>query len=191
MYLTCIIGVLMENSTLRVNEAVRVTGISRNTLYRYMRDGKLSYIEEDGVRYLDRQEINQITPTEVAQQDLFHVSSVTPDTSSNAELCAEIKALRSTVTQLTKALVTLSDAVTRIADTQKPVTPAKKSSIPSATSDNERRAKEAQAKVFSVLERYKDAPKMPSIRAMAEEAGVERGTFAKHKKSWDATSVTK
>jgi hypothetical protein len=53
------------------------------------------------------------------------------------------------------------------------------------TSDNERRAKEAQAKVFAVLEIYKDTSKKPSIRAMAEEAGVERGTFSKHKKTWD------
>ncbi|MEZ9455626.1 helix-turn-helix domain-containing protein [Vibrio sp. 10N.286.49.A11] len=174
----------MIGDGLRVNEAARVTGISRNTLYRYMRSGKLSYTEKDGVRYLDRNEINAITPTELAQQDLFSVSNVTPDTPSNAELCAEIKALRSTVTKLTNALVTLSDVVTRITDTPRQVTTPKKSSTP-PTSDNERRAKEAQAKVFAVLEIYKDTSKKPSIRAMAEEAGVERGTFSKHKKTWD------
>ncbi|MFA0541926.1 helix-turn-helix domain-containing protein [Vibrio sp. 10N.222.52.B7] len=176
----------MENHMLRVNDAVKVTGISRNTLYRYMRDNKLSYVERGGKRYLDRKEINALTPTDLAQQDLFSVSSDTksdaPQLPSYAELCNEIKELRHSVTSLTAALIEICDKVTRN-DTPQVVSSSPKDR---PVSDNERRANEAQAKVFKVLEQYKDADKMPSIRAMAEEAGVERGTFSKHKKTWEA-----
>ena len=183
----CIKGsVSMESKLLRVNEAVRVTGISRNTLYRYMRDKKLSYVEKGGKRYLDRKEINALTPTDLAQQDLFSVSpdtqSDTPQLPSYAELCNEIKELRHSVTSLTSALMKICDKVTRIDTPQTAAKPQHKRSV----SDNERRATEAQAKVFNVLEQYRDDDKMPSIRAMAEEAGVERGTFSKHKKTWEA-----
>jgi AcrR family transcriptional regulator len=178
----------MENKLLRVNEVVRVTGISRNTLYRYMRDKKLSYVEKGGKRYLDRKEINALTPTDLAQQDLFSVSpdtqGDTPQLPSYAELCNEIKELRHSVTSLTAALIEICDKVTRNDTPQA----APKSPKERPVSDNERRATEAQAKVFKVLEQYKDDDKMPSIRAMAEEAGVERGTFSKHKKTWEAQS---
>lgn len=183
-------GVSMTESLLRINEAVRVTCISRNTLYRYMRDGKLTYVERNGVRYLKRSEINAITPTDLAQQDFFSSKSdtqkVTGDTPSNAELCAEIKELRNTITHLTKALVTLGDTVTRIGDVTVPVIVPKKSTP--VKGDNERRAEEAQSKVFKVLEKYKDADTLPSITAMATEADVNRGTFARHQKAWDAQS---
>ncbi|MEZ8671554.1 helix-turn-helix domain-containing protein, partial [Vibrio splendidus] len=44
MCIACVSEVYqMVSDGLRVNEAARVTGISRNTLYRYMRSGKLSY----------------------------------------------------------------------------------------------------------------------------------------------------
>lgn len=180
----------MESHTLRVNDAVRVTGISRNTLYRYMRNNKLSYVEKGGKRYLDRKEINALTPTDLAQQDLFSVStdtqSDTPQLPSYAELCNEIKELRHSVTSLTAALIEICDKVTRNDTPQVVSSPSKNRPV----SDNERRANEAQAKVFKVLKQYKDADKMPSIRAMAEEAGVERGTFSKHKKTWDSINVT-
>ena len=176
----------MESYMLRVNDAVKVTGVSRNTLYRYMRDNKLSYVEKGGKRYLDRKEINALTPTDLAQQDLFSVStdtqSTTPQLPSYAELCNEIKELRHCVTSLTAALIDICDKVTRNDAPQVVSSPPKDRPV----SDNERRANEAQAKVFKVLEQYKGADKMPSIRAMAEEAGVERGTLSKYKKTWEA-----
>ena len=179
-------SVSMENKLLRVNEVVRVTGISRNTLYRYMRDKKLSFVEKGGKRYLDLKEINALTPTDLAQQDFFSVStdtqSDTPQLPSYAELCNEIKELRHSVTSLTSALIEMCDKVTRNDTPQAAPKPQKERPV----SDNERRATEAQAKVFKVLEQHKDDDKMPSIRAMAEEAGVERGTFSKHKKTWEA-----
>lgn len=183
----------MTESLLRINEAVKVTCISRNTLYRYMRDGKLTYVEKNGVRYLKRSEINAITPADLAQQDLFSSKSdtqkVTDDTPSNAELCAEIKELRNTITHLTNALVTLSDAVTRISDVTVPVKAPKKS--PSPTGDNGKRAEEAKSKVFKVLEKYKDADKLPSVIAMADEANVNRGTFSRHQKTWNDLNTKK
>jgi transcriptional regulator of acetoin/glycerol metabolism len=178
----------MENNRLRVNEAVRVTGISRNTLYRYMRNGKLTYIEKDGVRYLDRKEINAITPTTLVQQSLFPVSTDTkgdtPELPSYADLCNEIKELRYSIMSLTDVLADMRDKVKRN-DTHQ--SPPKHQTKQPALSDNERRSNEAKAKVYKVLEQYKDSDKMPSIRAMADEAGVERGTFSKHKKTWETS----
>jgi predicted site-specific integrase-resolvase len=181
----------MENNLLRINDAVRVTGISRNTLYRYMRDGKLSYTEKDGVRYLDRSEINAITPTDLAQQDLFNDKPDTQqlhssDTGVIKELTHEISELRNTITLLTSAL---SDIVTIVSELQTRPVPFQAKQIPSPVSDNERRTLEAQSKVWAALEQYKaNGGKLPSIKAMAEGIGMDRGTFSKHKKTWELQS---
>nr|WP_169113110.1 hypothetical protein [Vibrio sp. 41] len=121
-------------------------------------------------------------------RDLFSVShdtqSDTPQLPSYAELCNEIKELRHSVTSLTSALIEICDKVTRNVTPQTAPKPQQKRSV----SDNERRAAEAQAKVFKVLERYKGKDNKPSIRAMAEEAGVHNTTFSRHKKTWEAQS---
>jgi transcriptional regulator of acetoin/glycerol metabolism len=178
----------MANNLLRINEAVRVTGISRNTLYRYMRNGKLSYTEKDGVRYLDRHEINKITPTDLAQQDLFSDKSDTPqlhlgDAKAIKELTQEVAALRTTITLLTSAL---SDIVTVVSKLQTRPVPSQTRQIQASVSDNERRTLEAQRKVWAALEQHKaNGGKLPSIKVMAEEIGMDRGTFSKHKKTWE------
>ncbi len=178
----------MPSNMLRVNEAVRVTGMSRNTLYRYMRSGKLSYIENDGVRYLDRSEINAITPTDLAQQELFSNKSYTPqlhssDTAAIKELTQEVAELRNTITLLTSAL---SDIVTVVSELKTHSVPLQTRQIQASVSDNERRTLEAQGKVWAALEQYKiNGDKLPSIKAMAENIGMDRGTFSKHKKTWE------
>lgn len=178
----------MANNLLRINEAVRVTGISRNTLYRYMRNGKLSYTEKDGVRYLDRTEINTITPTDLAQQDLFSDKTDTPQLHSSytgaiKELTQEIAGLRNTVTLLTSVL---GDIVTAVSALQISTNPPQTRQIQPSVSDNERRTLEAQSKVWAALEQYKaNGGKLPSIKAMAEDIGMDRGTFSKHKKTWE------
>ncbi len=164
------------STKLRVNGACHVTSLSRNTLYRYMKSGSLPFEEVEGVRWLDISDLKALAHKN---------SKVIPEISTSNDVSAlsqEIHALTEQLTRLCNLLESQSDNVTvkkRNGDT--PI---------AGVSDNERRAKEAQDKVWAVLEQYKTTKEpMPSIRAMSETAGVERGTFAKHKRTWESQNV--
>lgn len=156
----------MVTSKLRVNDACKVTGLSRNTLYRYMRDGRVKFEEIDGVRWVD---ISNLRPSR-----------------DEMDTSGDVSELSHAIHELTKQVARLCNLMEQDRDT---VT-VKKRNKPSSklhVSDNERRAKEAQNKVWAVLEQFRTSKEpMPTLIAMATMAGVERGTFAKHKKTWDA-----
>lgn len=89
-----------------ISEAARLVGKTRNTLYRFMKDGKLSYhSEKSGVRTVDVSELLRVFPyaakaigesykcdtssdTNVTESD----SNVTPDTQGKDEVIQLLKA---------------------------------------------------------------------------------------------------
>ncbi len=89
-----------------ISEAARLVGKTRNTLYRFMKDGKLSYhSEKHGVRTVDVSELLRVFPyaakaigesykcdtssdTNVTESD----SNVTPDTQGKDEVIQLLKA---------------------------------------------------------------------------------------------------
>ena len=157
-----------DTSLIRVNDACLVTGLSRNTLYRYMKSGRLDYTEKDGIRWVKYLSLKQFMPDHLAP-------SVTYQVTQN-----EIQELTTSVHQLTHEVTRLCDIILQSQRHASP-TPV----TVDITDDNVRRALKAKTAVYAILDKYsKLNQKLPPNTKLAVEAGVERGTFAKHKKQW-------
>ncbi|EKO3954004.1 TPA: helix-turn-helix domain-containing protein [Vibrio parahaemolyticus] len=178
---------MTDTSLLRVNDACQIARLSRNTLYRYMKSGALKYMEENGVRLIELSDLEQFMSKSGG------LPSVSKDVSFDvSKLHQSINDLTHQISRLCDIMERNSDSVTtsKKAEKRHTVTQSDITSDVTYATDNERRALEAQKKVFEVLDRYAESgEKMPSIRAMAEAAGVERGTFSKHKKTWEFKSA--
>lgn len=163
---------------LRINEVSRITQISRNTLYRYMRNDTLPFTEIDGVRF-------------IKASDLKLIKKTTKPTGSNnesvlkelQELREEVKQLHVTVTALTHLLTqnksaTITDKVTSL------VTP--KVTRKTSKGNYEQRKQAVRDKLFPILDGYKEKGQgYPSTKDLAVEADISRGTCTKYRKEWE------
>ncbi len=158
-----------------VNLVSRVTGLSRNTLYRYMNEGRLPYKEGKQGRLIRRSDAKALQPKRPAKE-------------SNQAMLDEIKQLTSEVCQLRHEVRQLSNVISvsmkqinSITDTvNKNENRVNVTGYDIGKSSNEGRQLEAIAKVQAILDKYQDPKELPSMAAMAREAGVDKGTFIKH-----------
>ncbi|KZX61914.1 hypothetical protein A3712_24400 [Vibrio sp. HI00D65] len=169
---------MKKEKMLRINEVSQVTQISRNTLYRYMRNDTLPYTELDGVRFIKAKDLKLIKPNNKRNRN--NDESVLKELK---ELKEEVKSLHVTVTKLTHLLtqkegVTVTPKVTQI-DTQK-VTQK------SYNGNYEQRKQAVRDKLFPILDAYKEKGQgYPSTKDLAIEADISRGTCRKYRSEWE------
>ena len=174
----------MECNKLRINDVVELTGLSRNTLYRYMREDSLKYTEINGIRYLEQSDVDTLIVKKTRVK-----SDITDDTLSDVSvLCNAIYKLTNEISNISNLLhnISVSKLCNDVALKEQP----KKESVSkgvtgNVSGDNIRRQNEAYTAVVEVLESYIESGKrMPMQKEMAAQAGVSPDTFRKHHNIW-------
>lgn len=173
---------MSDTSLLRINDACQVTGLSRNTLYRKMKDGSLSYTEKDGVRWVKVSSLKAFMQSDNCNSDIS--LGITND---NSELVSALHGL-------TQAINKLCDIVTSSDTACDSVTVTNKSNVTSPIAQNDtglvgknlRESQENEKKVFSLLDSYVSRDmKMPLQKVLAKEIGMSVETFRKYQKKWE------
>lgn len=189
-YQRCI-KVTDKDDYISVNTVSGVTGLSRNTLYRYMNEGLLNYIEGKQGRLVKRSDAIALEPKRPHKApDNLLTEEIKRLTNEVYQLRQEVTLLRNVIqaelvqkNRVSETVLTHKDNVIGTDMTQKnrvKVTPNRDSLYEVGKSSNEGRQLEAIAKVQTMIDKYQDASERPSMAAMAKEIGMDRGTFIKH-----------
>lgn len=178
---------MINDELLQVKDACLYFKVARSTLYRYMDEKKIDYLNKNGKRYIKNSDLKEFfiekqgSPNS-SQSVSFDHGYVNEISDRINKLCSLIESQNVLIKGMKMEIDSLNK---RLSDTARTKVPKPKDKV---TGDNKRRSLESRRKVFDILKKYGHS-KLPQQKDMAAEAGVDRNTFSKYYKEWKLSKV--